>query len=518
LQGFLKNNFAIQSIFNDLCSVGQRVGLKIMTHSYTRLLAVLLAVFLFDFLFWQEKLGLNALIFTAVWLGALLWAFPESRSGRRFQVTAGGMALSAVMVTWHNSGAAQLTWAVSAMCAAGFAQERQMRFVLYALMQYLQSFFFTLGSVFGALTSGGTEGQHKARRLRRNLGMGCLPLLVVAVFYGFYAVANPKFADLSERFWAEVWRFFSFDVSLAHLFFVGFGLFLCGGAIFHKMAEWNEPTSDVLLRVRRKFDRTYSTVFPVLALRREQQQSVLLLVMLNALLLLVNLTDVRYVWFGFGEEVLDDLKSYVHEGTYALVASILVAMGVLFHIFRKNLNFYPNNLLLKRLAAAWLIQNAVLSASVAVRNWRYVDFHGLAYKRIGVFLFLLLVAVGLLTLWLRIRDRRTTFWLWHWNGWALYALLLLNACVNWDVLITRYNLSGRPRSTVDVQHMIHGMSSKNLHILEENMEQLGRVEAYPNIGAEQIQTGLKHKREHFERGLEGLSWKSCNGADARNRR
>lgn len=488
-----------------------------MTHSYTRLLATLLAVFLFDFLFWREKLGLNALIFTAVWLGSLLWVFPESRSGHRFQVMAGGMALSAVMVTWHNSGAAQLTWAVSAMCAAGFAQERQMRFVLYALMQYLRSFFFTLGSVFGALTSGSTEGQRKARTLRRNIGMGCLPLLVVAVFYGFYAVASPKFADLSEHFWGEVWRLFSFDVSLAHLFFVVFGLFLCGGAIFHKVAKWDEPTSDVLRRVRRKFDRTYSTVFSLLALRREYQQSVLLLMMLNALLLLVNLTDVRYVWFGFDEEVQHDLKSYVHEGTYALIASILVAMAVLFHIFRRNLNFHPNNLLLKRLSTAWLVQNGVLAASVAVRNWRYVDFHGLAYKRIGVFLFLLLVAVGLITLWLRIRDRRTTFWLWHWNGWALYALLLLNACVGWDVLITCYNLSGRPRSTVDVQHMILGMSSKNLHILEKNMEQLESVEAYPRIGAEQIRIAVTRKREYFERDQQGLSWKSWNAADARNR-
>ncbi len=489
-----------------------------MTHSTTRLLAVLLAVFAFDFLFWEEKMGLNTLIFTAVWLAALLWGFPESRSSRRFQAVAGGMLLAAAMVTWHNSGAAKLAWMVSAMCAAGFAQERQMRFVLFALMQYLRSFFFTLGSVSGALASGDPDRQRRMRSLRRSIGMGCLPLLVVAVFYGFYLVANPKFAELSGQVWEQVGRLFSFDVSLAHLFFVVFAVFVCGGAILHKAADWHEPTHDFLLRVRRKFDRTYSTVFPVLALRQEYQQSILLLVMLNALLFLVNLTDVRYVWFGFDAEVQSDLKSYVHVGTYALIASILVAMGVLFHIFRRNLNFYPNNLLLKRLAASWLIQNAVLAASVAMRNWRYVDFHGLAYKRIGVFLFLLLVFVGLVTLWLRIRDQRNNFWLWHWNGWALYALLLLNACVGWDVLITRYNLSGRPRSTVDVQHMIHEMSSKNLYVLEENMEQLERVEAYPRIGAEQRRVEVARKREDFERDQQGLGWKSWNAADARNGR
>jgi len=487
-----------------------------MTHATTRLLAVVLAVFLFDFLFWEEKMGLNVLIFTFVWLGALCWVFPESRSSRTFQAAAGGMLLTAVMVTWHNSGAVKLAWMVSAMCAAGFAQERQVRFVWYALLQYLHSALYTPGALVRSLAREGSAQQSRSLRLWSSVSLGCLPFLVALVFYGFYLVANPKFADLSGQFWEQIGHWFSFDISFAHLFFVVFAGFVCGGAIWQKMTEWNEPTTDFLRRVRRKFDRTYSTVFPLGALRREYQQSVVMLVMLNALLFLVNLTDIRYVWFGFDEEVQHDLKSYVHVGTYALIASILVAMGVLFHVFRNNLNFYPKSQLLKTLSIGWLIQNGVLAFSVAVRNWRYIDFHGLAYKRIGVFLFLALVFVGLVTLWLRIRDQRNSFWLWQWNGWALYALLLLNACVSWDVLITRYNLSGRPRSTVDVEYMIHEISSKNLYVLEEKMEQLEQVEAYPPIDTSEIKKAVAQKREYFNGDQQGFSWKSWNGADARN--
>ena len=489
-----------------------------MTHATTRLIAVILAVFLFDFLFWEEKMGLNVLIFTFAWLGILLWTFPQSRSSRRFQVLAGGMVVTAAMVTWHNSGAAKLAWMVSAMCAVGFAQERQLRFVWYSFLQYLHSAFYMPGGLMRSLAREGSVQQSRSRQLWRSVSLGCLPFLVALMFYGFYLVANPKFADLSWQFWEQIGHWLSFDISFAHLFFVGFALFVCGGAVWHKMTKWDEPATDFLRRVRRKFDRTYSTVFPMGALRREYQQSIVTLVMLNVLLFLVNLTDIRFVWFGFDAEVQQDLKSYVHVGTYALIASILVAMGVLFHIFRNNLNFYPNNQWLKTLSAAWLIQNGILAISVAVRTWRYIDFHGLAYKRIGVFLFLLLVFVGLVTLWLRIREQRNSFWLWDRNGWALYALLLLNACVSWDVLITRYNLSGRPRSTVDVQYMIHEMSSKNLYVLEENREKLEQVEAYPRIGAEQIQIAVQRKREYFERDWQGLSWKSWNGADARNAR
>lgn len=487
-----------------------------MNHAATRLLAVILTVFLFDFLFWEEKMGLNCLIFTFAWLSALLWSFPESRGSRRFLVTAAGMLLAAGMITWHNSAASKLAWMVSAMCAAGFAQERHLRFLLFALMQYLRSMVFAFGALNKSIFGGDHLLQKHGRSVRRVLGLTWLPLLVVVVFYGFYTVANPKFAGLSGQFWARLGRLLSFDISLTHLFFVVFALFVCGGAIWHKMTQWDEPASDFLQRVRQKFNKRYSSGFALSGLRSEHQQSLILLGMLNTLLFLVNLTDIRFVWFGFDEEVQQDLKSYVHVGTYALIASILVAMGVLFFVFRKNLNFYPENRRLKQLAAIWLIQNGILAASVAVRNWRYIDFHGLAYKRIGVFLFLLLVFVGLVTLWMRIRDHRNNFWLWCWNSWALYILLLLNACIGWDVLITRYNLSGRPRSTVDVQHMIREMSYKNLYLLEENIGQLEQIKTYPDISGEQIKKEVTWKRERFEQECRDLGWKSWNGADARN--
>lgn len=464
-------------------------------------------------------MGFNTLIFTLLYLIALAWAFPESRTARPFWATAGGTLLIAAMVVWHNSAAAKIAFWVSAMCAAGFAQASTLRFLLNAFIQYLQSLVFVPRHLLQSMAGLNRSTEKSASKLRRNVSMALLPLLIVAVFYGLYYAANAKFAVLSDRFWAEIGHFISFDISIPKLLFWLLGLFISGGALWARVSalpEAERSTPDVLQRLRAP-RKTYEALLPTLGLRREYRQSILLLWMLNALLLFVNLTDARYVWFGVDEETQKDLKGYVHEGTYFLIASILLAMGVLFFAFRKNLNFYPKNQLLKTAAGIWLIQNAVLAFSVAVRNLYYIDFHGLAYKRIGVFWFLTLVFFGLYTLWIKIKDIRSNAWLWRYNAWAFYALLVLNTCINWDVSITRYNLSGRPKSTVDLHQMIFDMSPKNLFLLEAEKEKLPRVNTYPNLSEEVIARGMAQKREAFNWEQAQLSWKSWNVADARNK-
>lgn len=489
-----------------------------MHKARTQLLLVFIGVFLFNFLFWQENFGANTLIFTLFYLAALWLLFPKSRKTRGFMLTAGGALLTALMVVWHNSGAAKFAWLISAMCAAGFAQEHELRFVFSALRQYLWGWWQSPRHFFETLNPGTTEGTPRERSFRRSIGLAFVPLLVVFVFYFLYYFANDKFAALSDAFWRQVGNLLVFDISVPHLLFVIFGFFMVGAAFWRNdtsLAKTDLAAPDELQRVRPPRKRYFETL-EMLGLRREYRQAILLFWMLNALLLVVNLTDIRYVWFGFDEAAQQDLKGYVHKGTYFLIASILLAMAVLFYVFRKNLNFLPRNKNLKTAAGIWLIQNAVLAISVCVRNGRYIDFHGLAYKRIGVILFLALVFFGLITLWHKIRDCRTMSWLWRQNGWAFYTLLLLNACISWDVLITRYNLSSRPKGAIDVQYMINEVSDKNLFLLEENFDSLAQKEMYPIMAESDIRRGIERKRQIFNVKMRDISWKSWNGTDARN--
>jgi hypothetical protein len=387
-------------------------------------------------------------------------------------------------------------------------------------VQYLLGWWQTPRHFFESLNLPDTATNKKKMTFGKALGLSVIPLVVVIVFYLLYYGANDKFAALADRFWEQVGRILSFDISWDHLLFFLMGIFLVGAALWRNqsdMAEEEAAAPDNLLHQRPPKKR-YIESLNMMGLKREYQQAFLLLWMLNALLFVVNATDIRYVWFGFDQEALSNLKGYVHEGTYFLIASILLAMAVLFYVFRKNLNFFPLNHRLRWAAAIWLVQNGILAFSVAVRNARYIDYHGLAYKRIGVILFLILVFVGLITLYVKIKTPKTRAWLWRQNGWAFYAVLVLNACVAWDEVITQYNLSGAPKGAVDIRFMIYNVSDKNLYLLEDKLQQLPSIPMYPVMSATDIQNGVARKRELYEEKMGRLTWKSWNKGDLANQR
>ncbi len=491
-----------------------------MTSNKLRQIALLALVLVFNFLFWEEKMGLNCLVFALIYLGVMWYLFPEGRNSRYFWVTAAGLLLSGVMVVWHNSQAAKLAYFVSGMCAVGFAQNTELRHLWSALLQYLNSMTFSGGAFMRSFRSENAANTAATPPKRRQFRFGFTPFLVLVVFYLLYYMANERFAALANGFWGKVFGIFNFDISITHLLFWILAFFLCGAAVWRNNANISDNGLYDLVRTTpdRKTIRTRMQRHGIMDLMKEYTQSNTLLWLLNALLLVVNLTDVWYVWFGFDNTNATNLQGYVHEGTYMLILSILVAMCVLFYVFRKNINFFPESRALRWAAAAWLAQNAVLAISVGIRNARYIDHHGLAYKRIGVFLFLALVFFGLYSLWQKIDSKKTMQWLWLRNGWALYGLILANACVPWDTFITQYNLSGRAKGPIDVNFLIHTVTDKNLYILEANQERLANINHYPAMNISDIQNGIEQKRERFWMDQSVISGKSWNWPDDRNRK
>jgi hypothetical protein len=492
------------------------------TNKTLHLLLVIIGVLLANFLFWEEKFGANCLIYSIFWVASLTFIFPASRQSRYFLATAVGAIMSAAFVVWHNSDATKLAFLVSMSTVAGFAQAVELRFLGHAFLQYMANFSSVPRHFFQSFNTEDTEGKPK-KSIARWLQMSIIPIAVATVFYILYYFANDKFAAISDRFWRKFSRIFSFDISFEHVFYVLILSFVVGAAFWKAknfFAEKAVKNLDFLQRKRNNllkdaYGRTLSSRnhFSFLGLQKEYQQSLMTLGMLNLLLLVVNATDIIYVWTGANVAEVTDLKQYVHEGTYILIACIVLAMLVLFQIFRKNLNFYPKNTMLRVLSLGWLVQNGVLAISVGIRNWQYVTHHGFAYKRVGVFLFLLLVFFGLTTLWLKIRDRHTFSWLLQLNAWALYGLILFNAAVPWDQWITHYNLTATVKSVIDVRWLINEVSTKNVRILEDNLEILKEKPAYPAIDVKSIEMGVTNKRDIFDTEMKRLSWKSWNWAD-----
>jgi len=401
----------------------------------------------------------------------------------------------------------------SLLTFVGFFQIKELRFPVYALAQGISSFFETpnkLASTFQK--EGKTKSRISIKKIWNSIKLGFIPFIVLIVFYSLYYSANSAFSAISDKFWTAIGRFFQLDLPLERIGAFVFALGVASMILWERKGTnyfRNSQSRKVKNIDRKRPEAGYlGANFNPISLRNEYKIGLILLVSLNVLLFLVNLTDLTSVWFGFDESNPGNLKSYVHEGTYLLIFTILLAMGVLIYLFRKNINFYPDNALLKKLAYAWILQNALLTLSVGLRNARYIDFHGLAYKRIGVVIFLILTLYGLWTMYRKVRDRKSIYFLLERNAWAVYFVLLLSCAVNWDVLITRYNLFVETKGAIDKTFLLRTVSDKNLSLLEENTDLLKSKLSYPEVDDARIDEWLRDKRKRLIRKQKRLSWKS----------
>jgi hypothetical protein len=256
-------------------------------------------------------------------------------------------------------------------------------------------------------------------------------------------------------------------------------------------------------------------------LERERRMGMILLVAANCLLVVVTVIDINWIWFGFVVPQGFSLKQFVHEGTWILIISILLSMLILMHLFRKNQNFYRRSQALKVLAIVWVVQNFILGISVFLRNYHYISFHGLAYKRIGVIVFLLLVMVGLISLLIKIRERKSLFYLARVNGWAAFVALVGLSTVDWDSVIVRYNLDHWNQGEIDVDNYLE-MSDKVLPLLYADIDKVGAqmlkhkentVRWVNELDIGTFRRALDVKRDRFIQRHERSVWQEVNLAD-----
>lgn len=421
---------------------------------------LVLSALLSDYLFWEETVGVNALVYLVFLVGAHLALLPRYAPVRRtaaFWVAVGGCLVSGGLVAWYGSGAAELAALASALLLVGLVNQAQLRLVSSALLTALAG---ALPAV-QLIVSGLRVPEGLGDRLRRGWYYGRLlglPLLALVVFQALFTIANSHYAALSAATWEALTGWLArllAAVSVPHLLF--FGLCVVGSVAalvtvpVHYFVDYEGRFGEFVRRQRdrvasfgvRHPDFAYSQ-HSALALRKEWLAAVVSFGLLNALLLVVNVVDVQWLWFGFEPTPDFDLTQFVHEGTYVLIFSILLAAGIMLWFFRRNLNFYQPGLPLLRWGATlWVVQNAVLAVSVGLRNYYYIEATELAYKRIGVYGFLLLTLFGLGTVLLKIWQRRSAFSLVRLNSWAAYALLLGLAAGNWEIWIAEYNLQPR---------------------------------------------------------------------------
>ncbi|MFD2721486.1 DUF4173 domain-containing protein [Hymenobacter monticola] len=440
-----------------------------------------LGMVLFDWLFWQETGGLNMLVFTVFVVAAQLVLLPRVAAVRRsgyFWLAVVGTLFSGAMMAVYGSGAAALACWVSVLLLLGYVNQPHLKLVLYAALTAASS----AAQAWLRVLRGLRAPRHRGAGVRRSWFYGRLlvvPLVILGAFHLLFAIANPVYDQLSGRVLALLGDWLARlipDISLAHLLFVFMGFVVVTGALVvvpvYVFADHESRFGEFIRRQRdrvasfgvRRPDFRLKNV-RVLDLRKEFYAAAAVFGLVNVLLLVVNAIDIRWLWFGFEPAPGFNLMQFVHEGTYVLIFSILLAMGIVLWFFRRNLNFYqPGLRWLRGGATVWVVQNAVLAVSVGLRNYYYILHCGVAYKRIGVCFFLLLVFFGLATVLLKIWQRRSAYSLVRLNALAAYAVLLMLAAGNWEVWMAEYNLQARFRS-IDIGFLLN-MPNRVLPVLQ----------------------------------------------------
>ncbi|MFF5380164.1 DUF4173 domain-containing protein [Pedobacter suwonensis] len=506
------------------------------TKSNLLLLSTLLGGLLFTFLFWEERLALNLLIYS-IYLLAITFVNPDVINSTKLKIYGLAHLLAAILVVINNSDLSVVTYYISLLLFIGFGHQQQIRTIFTA---FLAATLQMVTVPFNAIKqlSQLSFGKVSLKPFFTLIKYIFVPVIIVILFSCLYAAANNVFAHYAETilthigdFLDQLLHFFFKDLSFERIMHLCFGLVLTGGlllAFFDKSLEKAElKCKEPLHRIRRSLGQktiwyniaktfTGNLLTRKMALKTEYIVGVISFVALNLLLLMLNTIDITTLWFGY--EPTGNFSGELHQGTNSLIFSIVMAMAVILYYFRGNLNFYPKSKMLRALAYTWMVQNFILIISVFIRDGYYIEFHGLTHKRIGVLVFAILCIIGLATVYFKVAKQKTIFYLFKVNGNVWFALLLTFTFINWDVLIVKYNLNHVDTISIDPYYLT-SLSEKTLPLLDNN-----RSKIHPSTNndseiakVDQPQEALMRKLDqrigYFKERYHQESWLSWNLQD-----
>jgi len=507
-----------------------------MKLSSSKLLLVLTGAFIFNLLFWNENIGVNAVIFDAFVCTGVFVLYPSCRNNKACRWLLAAQTITLAMIIIQNTILSKVAFAVTLLLFVSFSEFAHQS-VFFAGCSIITNYLAAVPNLFielGNISGNAVRISGWIRRFRLLI----IPLAILAVFFGIYASANIVFsnmltaaADTVVNWFSNIFYWFSFE----RIIFFFLGIFIVAGILIKSNISWfsnrDMNCNNELSRKKNRLKKWRETGFADLlqliagraatgnlALKNEYKMGTASIILLNLLLLVINVLDISYVWLGYGIDKNTQLSAYVHEGTGLLILSIILAMLVLLFFFRGNINFYKQNKWLKYGAYFWILQNTFLVFSVFCRDYYYISHLGLAYKRIGLLFFLLMVLAGLITILLKIYFKKTVYFLLRINGWVAIVLLIVSSSVNWDVTIAKYNLQHKATITPDV-HFLLSLSDNALPVLQKNEDVFqnaspGKTGYYFNNEYHNPLDYLKYRKEQFFVKEKQYSWLSWNLADA----
>ncbi len=416
----------------------------------------LLTALLFSTLFFKQHLGLNVLLFALITILVLAILYPIKFKNLKVISYALFYLLSAANVFFYNSYLALIASTLSFFVLLGAVIEPKTSIYV----QVLNGFYTSIASFFATTFQQLQEESTAVKKRNINYNywakMIGIPLIIATIFIVLYRSANPIFDGIIQQI------NFSF-INMPWVLFTVLGYFLMLN-ITHPVKVETITATD--LATPNILTKKTMIKQPVESLQQENQLAVVLLVVLNGLLIFFLIADFVYL-VNITDLTAPDLSKTVHEGIYALITSIVLAITIILYFFRGNLNFYEKNKNVKLLTFTWILLNVVLVLVTSYKNYLYVFQYGFTYKRIGVFIYLCLSLIGLLTTFAKVSEVYNLWYLLRKNTQVAFLLVMVLTTVNWDYAITRYNIEYA--MSIDFDYLIE-LSNNNAHLLHEYTE------------------------------------------------
>lgn len=454
---------------------------------------ILFSASLFTFLFYKQSFGINLLLFELIIIAIILFVQKDKLQSVYARFICAATVISGASVVINYTTFAIVINILSFFILTGVLIYPRAKSLMTSLELSFSNTVLSLQKFFDDMGEMKTAGI-SFRTIAHRLKILVIPFVIVGLFLTIYNVSSPffnnAFADAMTKI-NDLLKKVDFNLVLVFTSGILCSIYPLVRVPLPVSIDKDKNASLLMLRMRKRV-----RLANPFALKREVISAKFLLIVLNLLLFVVNALDIWYVWFNFTWNGFY-LKQFVHEGTYLLILSILISIGIVLYFFRGNVNFYKRSGILKKLAMLWMIQNAVLAVSVGIRNYWYIEYFALAYKRIGVIFFLLLTLYGIYTVIMKIRNRHSAFYLFRNNSMALFVVLLFMSLFNWDTIIAKYNFSHYQTSFVHYD-FLSSLPAKTLPYLDKTREELAVIDSYQQ---KQFRFGVKYMTsdEYFEK-------------------
>lgn len=423
-------------------AVMERGQKTIKNHTYKKPLSIIVFTTLFSYLFYNQNIGINATIFSVLFLILLFFLFKEQFKRTAVLLVGAAMIVSSIGCLLHGSDFAIWATAISALVLIGFVHGKNT--IFYSI---ITSFLSLVGSLIFVIVDKKESAQKRPFQVLSFI----IPLLLIFIFFSIYRQINPLFEELTKDYTLN-------NISGSWLLLTFAGLLLIVSVFYHKSISSidqfiNKQTNHI---TKGNFKDTKWD---------ESLALIILFTALNIMLVAVNSMDVNYLYLGAGLPEGVTHKMFVHKGVGMLIFSIFLGISILLYFFRGKLNFEKNSKLAKALALIWVAQNVFMVISTTLRNNIYVCDALLSYKRLGVYFWLAFAFIGLIITAIKLIKNKTTWFLIQKNSIAVFSIFILSTLVNWDSLISNFNLR-RANEMTDIspidKHYLLSLSESNI--------------------------------------------------------